>query len=342
MKINKTKYTSLWREKNKILIIDQRNLPFSFTIKKLTKFNQVLHAIGSMQVRGAPLIGIIAAYGIAFAKKEKLNLSIAKKQLLQTRPTAVNLLWSINYVTKKIKEKKINSFEEIIKIADQMREDDININKQIGLNGLKLIEKIAKVKSVVNVITHCNAGWLATIDFGTALSPIYLGKEKGIDFNVWVSETRPRNQGYITSWELSQNKIKNTLITDNASGLVYSRKKIDFTIVGADRVGMFGHVFNKIGTFNKAVLSKTFKVPFLVALPTSTIDRNLRKNTDIVKIEERSPKEILTKMFWGNEHRKKYPNIFNPGFDITNPNFVDYYVTEKGNFKKIEKLKNVF
>ena len=342
MKINKIKYTSLWREKNKILIIDQRNLPFSFTIKKITKFNQVLHAIGSMQVRGAPLIGIIAAYGIAFAKKEKLNLSIAKKQLLQTRPTAVNLLWSINYVTKKIKEKKINSFEEIIKIADQMREDDININKQIGLNGLKLIEKIAKVKSVVNVITHCNAGWLATIDFGTALSPIYLGKEKGIDFNVWVSETRPRNQGYITSWELSQNKIKNTLITDNASGLVYSQKKIDFTIVGADRVGMFGHVFNKIGTFNKAVLSKTFKVPFLVALPTSTIDRNLRKNTDIVKIEERSPKEILTKMFWGNEKGKKYPIIFNPGFDITNPNFVDYYVTEKGNFKKIEKLKNVF
>ena len=342
MKINKIKYTSLWREKNKILIIDQRNLPFSFTIKKLTKFNQVLHAIGSMQVRGAPLIGIIAAYGIAFAKKEKLNLSIAKKQLLQTRPTAVNLLWSINYVTKKIKEKKINSFEEIIKIADQMREDDININKQIGLNGLKLIEKIAKGKSVINVITHCNAGWLATIDFGTALSPIYLGQEKGIDFNIWVSETRPRNQGYITSWELSQNKIKNTLITDNASGLVYLRKKIDFTIVGADRVGMFGHVFNKIGTFNKAVLSKTFKVPFLVALPTSTIDMNLRKNTDIVKIEERSPKEILTKMFWGNEHSKKYPNIFNPGFDITNPNFVDYYVTEKGNFKKIEKLKNIF
>ena len=342
MKINKIKCTSLWREKNKILIIDQRNLPFSLTIKKLTNFNQVLHAISSMQVRGAPLIGIIAAYGIAFAKKEKLNLSIAKKLLLQTRPTAINLLWAINYVIKKIKEKRINSFEEILKIADQMREDDINTNKQIGLNGLKLIEKIAKTKSVVNIITHCNAGWLATIDYGTALSPIYLGKEKGIDFNVWVSETRPRNQGYITSWELSQNKIKNTLITDNASGLVYSKKKIDFTIVGADRVGMFGHVFNKIGTFNKAVLSKTFKVPFLVAFPTSTIDRNLRENTDTVKIEERNPKEILSKMFWDNFHNKKYPNIFNPGFDITTPNFVDYYVTEKGNFKKIEKLKNDF
>ena len=233
-------------------------------------------------------------------------------------------------------------FDILYQNNEIFEKDDINTNKQIGLNGLKLIEKIAKTKSVVNVITHCNAGWLATIDFGTALSPIYLGKEKGIDFNVWVSETRPRNQGYITSWELSQNKIKNTLITDNASGLVYSKKKIDFTIVGADRVGMFGHVFNKIGTFNKAVLSKTFKVPFLVAFPTSTIDKNLRKNTDTVKIEERNPKEILSKMFWDNFHNKKYPNIFNPGFDITTPNFVDYYVTEKGNFRKIEKLKNDF
>ena len=262
MKINKIKYTSLWREKNKILIIDQRNLPFSLTIKKLTKFNQVLHAISSMQVRGAPLIGIIAAYGIAFAKKEKLNLSIAKKLLLQTRPTAINLLWAINYVTKKIKEKKINSFEEIIKIADQMREDDINTNKQIGLNGLKLIEKIAKTKSVVNIITHCNAGWLATIDYGTALSPIYLGKEKGIDFNVWVSETRPRNQGYITSWELSQNKIKNTLITDNASGLVYSKKKLISQLLALTGLGCLVMYLIKLEHSTKRCYPKLLKFHF--------------------------------------------------------------------------------
>ena len=241
MKIGGKFYKTIWFENNLVKIIDQTKLPHQFVIKNLKTVKDAINAIKTMEVRGAPLIGATAAYGLVLSIIEKNDLSFLKKsseELINSRPTAINLKWAINRMMKKLSG--INN-KEILNIALEeakvITEEDINFCKNIGLNGLKIIEEIAdKKKDTVNILTHCNAGWLATIDWGTATSPIYHAHQKGIKVHVWVDETRPRNQGAnLTSYELNEEGISNTIITDNAGGILMQRGQVDMCIVGTDR-----------------------------------------------------------------------------------------------------------
>ena len=274
-----------------VKIIDQTKLPFKLEIVSLKTLEDVILAINEMQVRGAPLIGATAAYGIYLAYRELKNKNQIKEQaskIMDTRPTAYNLFWAVNKMLSKIDDTK-NELEiekTLLNEAEEICENDVEQCKKIGIHGLDIIKKSMK-KGSVNILTHCNAGWLATIDWGTATAPIYYAKND-LNVHVWVDETRPRNQGaYLTSYELNNEGVKNTIITDNTAGLLMQRGQIDLCIVGADRVTKTGYVANKIGTFIKAVLAKEFNVPFYVAIPTNTIDWNTEKYEDII-IEERS------------------------------------------------------
>ena len=287
MQINGKTYRTIWFEKNVVKIIDQTKLPHQFIIKDLKTVQDVINAIKTMKVRGAPLIGATAAYGLVLSIIEKNNLSYLKKSsedLIASRPTAINLKWSVDRMLKKISN--VNS-NEILKIAlneaKVIVEEDIDFCKNIGIQGLKIIEEIAKKKKdTVNILTHCNAGWLATIDWGTATSPIYHAHKKGIKVHVWVDETRPRNQGAnLTSYELNEEGVPNTVIADNTGGILMQRGKVDICIVGTDRTLFTGHVANKIGTYLKALAAKDNNVPFYVALPSSTIDWSIKNPEDI-------------------------------------------------------------
>ena len=272
MKINGKKYRTIWFEKNIVKIIDQTKLPHKFEIKDLKSVKDAIHAIKTMEVRGAPLIGATAAYGLVLSIIEKNDLSFLKKsseELVASRPTAINLKWAIDRMMKKLSG--VND-KDILKIAlneaKTITEEDEKFCKNIGLNGLKLIEDIAdKKKDTVNILTHCNAGWLATIDWGTATSPIYHAHQKGIKVHVWVDETRPRNQGAnLTSYELNEEGISNTVITDNAGGILMQRGQVDMCIVGTDRTLSNGDVCNKIGTYLKALSAKDNNMSFLCCL----------------------------------------------------------------------------
>ena len=278
MKIEGKSYKTIWFENNLVKIIDQTKLPHKFVIKDLKNVKDAINAIKSMEVRGAPLIGATAAYGLVLSIIEKNDLSFLKKsseELIASRPTAINLKWAVDRMMKKLNG--INE-KDILKIAldeaKAIKEEDEGFCKNIGLNGLKIIEEISnKKKDTVNILTHCNAGWLATIDWGTATSPIYHAHQKGIKVHVWVDETRPRNQGAnLTSYELNEEGISNTVITDNAGGILMQRGQVDMCIVGTDRTLSNGDVCNKIGTYLKALSAKDNNVPFYVALPSSTID----------------------------------------------------------------------
>ncbi len=282
MKINGKSYKTIWYENNLVKIIDQTKLPHQFLIKELKTVNDTINAIKYMEVRGAPLIGATAAYGLVLSIIENNDLSYLKKtseELINSRPTAINLKWAVDRMTKKLQGVNNN---DILKIAlDEAKAitvEDENFCKNIGINGLKIIEEIANKKdNTVNILTHCNAGWLATIDWGTATSPIYHAHQKGIKVHVWVDETRPRNQGAnLTSYELNEEGISNTVITDNAGGILMQRGQVDMCIVGTDRTLSNGDVCNKIGTYLKALAAKDNNVPFYVALPSSTIDWNIK------------------------------------------------------------------
>ena len=293
MKIKDKEYRTIWFENNIIKIIDQTKLPHQFIIKDLKTVKDSINAITSMEVRGAPLIGATAAYGLVLSIIEKNDQSFLKKSsedLIASRPTAINLKWAVDRMMKKLLG--INS-NEVLKIALEeakaIVEEDVTFCKSIGVNGLKIIEEIAnKKKDTVNILTHCNAGWLATINWGTATSPIYHAHQKGIKVHVWVDETRPRNQGAnLTSYELNEEGIPNTIITDNAGGILMQRGEVDLCIVGTDRTLSTGDVANKIGTYLKALAAKDNNVPFYVALPSSTIDWNI-KDFKKIPIEERN------------------------------------------------------
>ena len=297
MKINGKSYKTIWFENNLVKIIDQTKLPHQFLIKELKYVKDKINPIKNMEVRGAPLIGATAAYGLVLSIIEKNDLSYLKKsseELIYSRPTAINLKWAVDRMMKKLLG--VNN-SDILKIAlDEAKAitiEDENFCKNIGLNGLKIIEDIAnKKKDTVNILTHCNAGWLATIDWGTATSPIYHAHQKGIKVHVWVDETRPRNQGAnLTSYELNEEGIPNTVITDNAGGILMQRGQVDMCIVGTDRTLYNGDVCNKIGTYLKALAARDNNVPFYVALPSSTIDWNIKDHNKI-PIEERNPKEL--------------------------------------------------
>ena len=355
MKIEGKSYKTICFESNLVKIIDQTKLPHEFIIKDLKTVKDAINAIKTMEVRGAPLIGATAAYGLVLSIIEKNDLSFIKKsseELIASRPTAINLRWAIDRMMKKLSG--VND-KDILKIAlDEAKaitEEDEKFCKNIGLNGLKIIEDIAnKKKDTVNILTHCNAGWLATIDWGTATSPIYHAHQKGIKVHVWVDETRPRNQGAnLTSYELNEEGISNTVITDNAGGILMQRGQVDMCIVGTDRTLSNGDVCNKIGTYLKALSAKDNNVPFYVALPSSTIDWSIKDHKQI-PIEERNSEELshVEGIDENNEIKKVriYPQkskSLNLAFDVTPAKLVTSLITEKGVCEASEKgLKGLF
>ena len=304
MKIDGTPYRSVWVDEQdgwSVRIIDQTKLPWKIEFLRLTEPNVVAHAIKSMQVRGAPLIGAVAAYGLCLALRQDAAtpaMERAAAMLAETRPTAVNLRWAIERMLTRLRntaqgERVRVAYEEARAICDE----DAAQCEAIGDHGLPLIEEIARRKpgQRVNLLTHCNAGWLATVDWGTALAPIYKAYDAGIDVHVWVDETRPRIQGAaLTAWELGRHGVAHTVISDNAGGHLMQHGEVDLVIVGTDRVTRTGDVANKIGTYLKALAAHDNDVPFWVALPSSTIDWSVADGVAEIPIEERAASEVTT------------------------------------------------
>ena len=342
MRIEGKEYRTIWFEKNIVKIIDQTKLPHQFIIKELKKVKDVIKAIKAMEVRGAPLIGGAAAYGIVLAVQENPDPEYIRKnaeQLIQSRPTAINLKWAVDRMIKKISGISSDKILNLaLKEAKEICDEDEKFCKSIGINGLELIEEIYnKKKDTVNILTHCNAGWLATINWGTATSPIYHAHKKGIPIHVWVDETRPRNQGAnLTSYELNEEEIPNTIISDNTGGILMQRGEVDMCIVGTDRTLSNGDVCNKIGTYLKALAAHDNNVPFYVALPSSTIDWDTKDSKNI-PIEERNSEELshVEGIDQNNKVKKVliYPNkskALNLAFDVTPAKYVTGLITEKG------------
>ncbi len=357
MKIENKEYRTIWLDKDTqtVKIIDQTKLPHQFIIKDLKTVNDAINAIKIMEVRGAPLIGATAAYGIALAVKENNDHNFiikSSEELIKSRPTAINLKWAVERMMKKLSG--INSNKILDSALDEAKaicDEDEKFCVNIGLNGLKIIEEIYnKKKDTVNILTHCNAGWLATINWGTATSPIYHAHKKGIPVHVWVDETRPRNQGAnLTSYELNEEEIPNTIIADNTGGILMQRGDVDICIVGSDRTLSNGDVCNKIGTYLKALAAHDNNVPFYVALPSSTIDWEIKKGKDI-PIEERNSEELshIVGIDENNEIKKvliypKKSKAMNLAFDVTPAKYVTGLITEKGiSEASFEGLKKLF
>jgi methylthioribose-1-phosphate isomerase len=324
-------------------IIDQTLLPRALRWRQLHSLPAFCHAISTMQVRGAPLIGITAAFGLARALAEDAstnNLVHASAALLATRPTAVNLRWALEQVGAAVRhleptERAAAAFAK----AQSLRAADIANCERIGINGLQLLRSLAE-HSELNVMTHCNAGWLATIQWGTALAPIYKAHASGIPIHVWVSETRPRNQGTnLTAWELQRAGVPHTIVTDNSCGQLMREGRVDCVIVGSDRTAANGDVCNKVGTYLKALASRANSVPFYVALPESTIDWSCADGNQI-PIEERDESEILS--IGGLDAAGDFREVnlagadsraLNLGFDVTPASLVSALITEHGNFE---------
>ena len=342
MIIEGKEYRTIWFENNVVKIIDQTKLPHQFIIKDLRTVKDAINDIKVMEVRGAPLIVATAAYGLLLAIIENNDQSFLKKsaeELIKSRPTAINLKWAVDRMMNKLSGVNSDKILEIaLNEAKEICEEDVKFCENIGLNGLRIIEEIYnKKKDTVNILTHCNAGWLATINWGTATSPIYHAHKKDIPVHVWVDETRPRNQGAnLTSYELNEEEIPNTIIADNTGGILMQRGEVDMCIVGTDRTLATGDVCNKIGTYLKALAAKDNNVPFYVALPSSTIDWDIKDYKDI-PIEERNSEELshmegLDKD--GNVKKVKvYPKkskAMNLAFDITPAKYITGLITEKG------------
>jgi methylthioribose-1-phosphate isomerase len=346
MKIDGTPYRSVWvndLDRWSVHIIDQTKLPWSVDILRLTNVSEAAHAIRAMQVRGAPLIGAVAAYGLALALRADASSAAMERDaamLNETRPTAVNLRWALDRMLARLRpladrERVTAAYDEAARIADE----DAAQCEAIGVHGLPLIAEIAARKqSRVNILTHCNAGWLATVDWGTALAPIYKAYEAGIDVHVWVDETRPRNQGaFLTAFELGKHGVAHTVIADNAGGHLMQHGEVDLVIVGTDRVTRTGDVANKIGTYLKALAAHDNNVPFWIGLPSSTIDWNVSDGVSEIPIEERSGSEVT--MITGRALDGSVATVrvvpsgshaANPAFDVTPARLVTGLITERG------------
>jgi len=347
MKIDGTAYRSVWMDPDdgwSVRIFDQTKLPWSLDVLRLTEVAQAAHAIRTMQTRGAPLIGAVAAYGMCLALRADASseaMERAAALLGATRPTAVNLRWAIERMLTRLLNtapaaRVAAAYDEAQKIADE----DAAQCAAIGQHGVGLIEAIAARKpgQRVNVLTHCNAGWLATVDWGTATAPIYLAHERGIDLHVWVDETRPRNQGAaLTAFELGHHGVAHTVVADNAGGHLMQHGEVDLVIVGTDRVTRGGDVANKIGTYLKALAARDNDVPFYVALPSTTIDWTIRDGVAEIPIEQRSPVEVTH--LTGRTAEGGIATIqvtspgspaANPAFDVTPARLVSGLITERG------------
>ncbi|WP_417517938.1 S-methyl-5-thioribose-1-phosphate isomerase [Minwuia sp.] len=329
-----------WR----VTIIDQTKLPHHFETVDLETMDQAAHAIRAMLVRGAPLIGATAAYGVALAMRSDASdssLDAAIDTLARTRPTAVNLFWALERMRTALHNRPPSDRAEIAyQTASEIAEEDVRICEAIGDNGLPLLKEISERKAGnrVNVLTHCNAGWLATVDWGTALSPIYKAHDAGIDVHVWVDETRPRNQGAsLTAWELGAHGVPHTVIVDNAGGHLMQHGQVDICITGTDRTTRTGDVCNKIGTYLKALAAHDNGIPFHVALPGPTIDWSVRDGVSEIPIEERSGDEVG--ILSGRAEDGSVVSISvlpegspagNPAFDVTPARLVTGLITERG------------
>jgi methylthioribose-1-phosphate isomerase len=347
MKIDGIPYRSVWVDPEdgwSVRIFDQTKLPWAVEILRLTDEDQVAHAIRSMQVRGAPLIGAVAAYGVALALRRDAstaNLDRVVAMLGETRPTAINLRWALERMRAALHnqapaDRVAAAYAEAAAIAD----DDVETCRRIGEHGLPLLQEIAarKPDGRVNVLTHCNAGWIATVDYGTALSPIYQAHDLGLDIHVWVDETRPRNQGAaLTAWELGKHGVPHTVIADNAGGHLMQHGQVDICIVGTDRVTRQGDVANKIGTYLKALAARDNGVPFWVALPHSTLDMRVRDGVAEIPIEERNAAEVTDLTGRTADGRIETIRVVaegsgaaNPAFDVTPARLVTGLITERG------------
>jgi len=352
MLVNHQQYRTIWpnfaHAQPCVEIIDQTKLPHVFEVAKVATLAQMIVAIKTMQVRGAPLIGAAAAYGIALSTLDgcsDLHLQQSAEQLIASRPTAVNLKWAVQRMLSALlrlpdTQRQSAAWSEAAQICDE----DVRLNQAIGAHGLTLIQAQHQQKArTINILTHCNAGWLATVDFGTALAPIYAAHNAGIDVHVWVGETRPRNQGAsLTAWELGQHGVPHTVISDNAGGHLMQQGQVDMVIVGADRVTATGDVCNKIGTYLKALAAFDsaalgHHVPFYAAVPSPTIDWTIEDGVKSIEIEERGAEELAWMSGKLADGTVASVNILphgtqvaNPAFDVTPARLVTGIITERG------------
>ena len=345
MKIDGRPYRTIFPDADgrSVAVIDQTRLPFAFEVKRLTSLDDAAVAIRTMVVRGAPLIGVTAAYGLALAMREdasEAGIERASATLAATRPTAINLRWALDHMAALLRsvpapEREGRAFTEAARIADE----DVASCRAIGEHGAKILAEIAARKGgPVNVLTHCNAGWLATVDWGTALAPIYVAHDAGVPVHVFVDETRPRNQGAaLTAFELNAHGVPHTVIADNAGGHLMQHGQVDICIVGSDRTTAAGDVCNKIGTYLKALAASDNRVPFYAALPFSTIDWTLSDGVRDIPIEERDAREVTH--LTGRTDAGDFATIAvvspgspvaNPAFDVTLARLVTGLITERG------------
>lgn len=346
MKVNGRAHRSIWlsADRSTVDVIDQTQLPHAFVTRSLRTRDDAASAIKEMIVRGAPLIGATAAYGMALAMREDTSdaaIDRAYDALIATRPTAVNLRWALDEMRVALATiPRAGRAEAAFARAGAICDQDVAINRAIGEHGLRILRETWEKKNRnnrLNIMTHCNAGWLATVDWGTALAPIYLAHDAGLPMHVWVSETRPRNQGAsLTAWELQQHGVSHTVIVDNAAGYYLRKSAVDMILVGADRVTANGDVANKIGTYLKAIAAHDNGVPFYVAVPSPSIDWTIADGADIV-IEERSSLEVT--QLHGRSRDSQLIAVqvtpagspaANPGFDVTPARLVTAIITEQG------------
>ncbi|HET9580917.1 MAG TPA: S-methyl-5-thioribose-1-phosphate isomerase [Usitatibacter sp.] len=356
MKVADRHYRSIWPDPagDSVHIIDQSRLPHVFETLRLGSAEAVAEAIRTMRVRGAPLIGVSAAYGIALAARADPSdegLKRAAAMLRETRPTAVNLMWALGRMWNLLvplphAERAAAAMREAHRIADE----DVALNEAIGRHGLALIEREhEELGRPVNILTHCNAGWIATVDWGTVTAPIYMAHDRGIPVHVWVDETRPRNQGLLTAWELAGHGVPYTLVADNAGGHLMQHKMVDLVMVGADRVTRCGDVCNKVGTYLKALAARDNAVPFYACVPSPTIDWTIEDGIEEIRIEERAAEEVRNVR--GLDAEGRYSSVAiaseavpvaNPAFDVTPHDLVTGIITEHGIARASERELRAF
>ncbi|MCE7990830.1 MAG: S-methyl-5-thioribose-1-phosphate isomerase [Roseivirga sp.] len=345
MKIKDKHYHTIWVKEDDakvVQVIDQRLLPHQLVIHDINSPEEAAAAISDMVVRGAPLIGVTAAYGLYLAclrNPAEDQLKTVAIALKEARPTAVNLAWAVDTVMEELLQEEVGKrTDTALAAAERIKADDIEICRMIGVHGLELIRNLYQKKQrTINILTHCNAGWLATVDWGTATSPVYHAMQEGIPVHVWVDETRPRNQGAnLTAYEMVQQGVPHTLIVDNTGGHLMQHGMVDLVIVGTDRTTAQGDVANKIGTYLKALAAKDNDVPFYVALPSSTIDWELKDGVKEIPIEQRSAEEVTHISGWANDQLQKVrlspegTPAANYGFDVTPARLVTELITERG------------